>query len=104
MASSGVTDNVADLSELHTMAQRLGLHRRHLHNPRPGDRPHYDLLPSKRSQAVACGAVETSGRTIVKIMWARRAYLKARKAEKQATRVAAQATLEDHHAVHAQGL
>ena len=47
-----------DLSELHTMAARLGL-RRAWFQDKPGH-PHYDLTPAKRAQAIKFGAQAVS--------------------------------------------
>jgi hypothetical protein len=47
-----------DLDRLHDLARRIGLHRGWFQN-KPGF-PHYDLTPSRRVQALAHGAVETS--------------------------------------------
>lgn len=53
-----------DLSELHAMAERLGLKRAWFQNkPR---HPHYDLRPSKRALAVQYGAVEVTGVELVR--------------------------------------
>lgn len=54
---------VSDTSfeELHEFAQRLGLRREWFQ----GD--HYDLIPSKRAQAVALGAVEMSIQDMVRV-------------------------------------
>lgn len=52
-----------DLSELHAMAQRIGLKRSWFQNkPRY---PHYDLRPSKRTLAIRLGAVEVSGGELI---------------------------------------
>lgn len=52
-----------DLSELHALADRIGLKRawfqdHPLH-------PHYDLSPNKRTLAVQAGAVEVSAKELV---------------------------------------
>lgn len=49
-----------DLTELHSMAEKIGLKRSYFQNP---DRkaykfPHYDLTPAKRKLAINNGAVE----------------------------------------------
>jgi hypothetical protein len=49
-----------DLSELHAMAQRLGLKRAWFQD-KPGT-PHYDLTPTKRTQAIKLGAQATSSK------------------------------------------
>jgi len=53
-----------ELDELHAFAERIGLQRRwfqpHL------SVPHYDLSPSRRSAAVAGGAIEVSSVDLVR--------------------------------------
>lgn len=56
-----------DLSELHALADKIGLKRAWFQNPRPGDHPHYDLSPVKRALALQNGAVFVSGKE-----WAKR--------------------------------
>lgn len=46
-----------DLTELHDMATRLGLRKYFQDHP---DHPHYDLMGSKRAQAVVMGAVSVT--------------------------------------------
>jgi len=55
-----MTDDLteAGLSELHAMAEAIGL-RRHRFQNRP-NMPHYDLTPCCRLLALAMGAVEVS--------------------------------------------
>lgn len=64
-----VTDQV-DLTELHTMAEKIGM-RRAWFQDKPG-RPHYDLTPSRREAAVAAGAIETGCTDIARILRTRR--------------------------------
>lgn len=53
-----------DLSELHAMADQIGLSRRYFQNkPR---HPHYDLKPNKRALAIKHGAVSVSGVEMLK--------------------------------------
>lgn len=53
-----------DLSELHAMAERLGLKRSYFQNkPRY---PHYDLRPNKRALAVKAGAIEVDGGELIR--------------------------------------
>jgi hypothetical protein len=51
----------ADCKELHDTARRLGLRREWFQ----GD--HYDLVPTKRTRAIALGAIEVSRRESVEI-------------------------------------
>ncbi len=44
-----------DPDELHTMAGRLGLQRSY-YQTKHKDFPHYDIIPTKRSQAIGFGA------------------------------------------------
>lgn len=48
-----------DLSELHAMAQRIGMRREWFQNN--PNHPHYDLRPSMRAAAVKAGAIEVDG-------------------------------------------
>lgn len=52
-----------DLSELHAMADRIGLKRSYF---QPKSSPHYDLRPSKRLLAVQQGAIEVDGGELVR--------------------------------------
>ena len=55
-----------DVDELHAMAARIGMKRAWFQEH---DRlPHYDLTPSRRALAVANGAVEQTGRQLVRFM------------------------------------
>jgi hypothetical protein len=63
------TDEV-DLTALHEMALRIGMQTRWFQNTKTA--PHYDLVASRRAQAVACGAVEVDRREAVAIWRARR--------------------------------
>lgn len=50
-----------DLTELHRMADHIGVARRWFQNPQTMPKvswPHYDIARSKRSLAIAAGAVE----------------------------------------------
>ncbi len=59
-----VTDG--ELEELHAFARQLGIPPRGFQDhPR---HPHYDLMPSTRSRAVASGAVEVSTRELYRIL------------------------------------
>lgn len=44
--------------ELHSMAQQIGIARRHYQSPMVASFPHYDICKSKRAQAILLGAVE----------------------------------------------
>jgi hypothetical protein len=53
-----------DISELHEMAEKIGLHRSWFQNkPR---HPHYDLTPGKRKIAIQNGAIECSSIELVR--------------------------------------
>ncbi|MEO6089237.1 MAG: DUF4031 domain-containing protein [Umezawaea sp.] len=51
-----VTDN-PDLTELHEFAARIGLQRRWFQTGKHAYRPHYDVTDTKRTAAIAAGAV-----------------------------------------------
>lgn len=51
-----VTDN-PDLTELHEFDARIGLQRRWFQTGQHAFRPHYDVTDSKRTEAIAAGAV-----------------------------------------------
>jgi hypothetical protein len=55
-----LTDGAVE--ELHAMAAKLGLSRSYFQGP-PKHAPHYDLVKSKRDQALALGACFVSGRS-----------------------------------------
>lgn len=63
------TDAV-DLTELHKMAQKIGLKRAWFQD-KPGH-PHYDLTKSRRVAAIANGAIEADFRKATEVMRARR--------------------------------
>lgn len=52
-----------NVAELHAMADRIGLSRRYFqpHNTMP----HYDLVPTMRTVAIRCGAIEVSSMEMV---------------------------------------
>lgn len=54
-----------DLSELHNLAQKIGLKREWFQDKRL---PHYDLTPSRRVLALRNGAVEATHRFLVETM------------------------------------
>ena len=58
---------IADtLPELHAMADKIGLPRKHFQNhPR---HPHYDVCSSKKAAALSYGATLADRRTIAKIL------------------------------------
>ncbi len=64
------------LEELHRFAARLGLPARAFHDPPGQARPHYDLTPPFRNQALALGALELSRREVVAFL--QRGRLRAR--------------------------
>lgn len=53
------------LEELHKMADRIGVHRRHFQN-KPG-KPHYDVCSKKKKQAIEAGAKLVSDKEIVRL-------------------------------------
>lgn len=63
-------------SELHAMADRIGVRRRWFQRHRL--LPHYDVCKSKRSLAVAAGAVEVDRRFVAKRIRERRSAGAAR--------------------------
>lgn len=54
------------LDELHTMAGRIGVARRHFQLD--SSAPHYDICKSKRALAVKFGAVEIERRKLVELL------------------------------------
>ncbi|MFI6986077.1 DUF4031 domain-containing protein [Embleya sp. NPDC050154] len=62
--------------ELHEFAARLGLKRAWFQNA-TNYRWHYDVVPSKRAQAIRLGAVEIDRRQLAQLMADRRAALDA---------------------------
>lgn len=52
--------------ELRAMADRIGVARRHFQAH--ASTPHYDICKSKRTAAVAAGAVEVSARQMVAVI------------------------------------
>ncbi len=59
-------------SELHAMAQRIGLRRAWF------QRDHYDLTPPRRDAAIRAGAIEMDRRTFVSKLRATRALKQSR--------------------------
>jgi hypothetical protein len=54
-------------AELHSMAERIGIHRRW--HQKPGTAySHYDICKSKRSAAIALGAQEVTSKNLVRII------------------------------------
>jgi len=47
------------LEELHAMADRIGVARKHFQKPPKAKWHHYDICLTKRAKAVRCGAVST---------------------------------------------
>ncbi|SHJ68197.1 Protein of unknown function [Roseomonas rosea] len=58
-------------AELHAMAARIGVARRHHQGP-PQHDSHYDIALSKRALAVKAGAVELTRRELVEMLIERR--------------------------------
>jgi len=58
----------SDLTELHEMAQKIGLKQSYFQNNqrKAHQFPHYDLTPSKRQLAINNGAVEIELRDFIK--------------------------------------
>jgi hypothetical protein len=54
------------LEELHAMAGRIGVQRRHFQHD--GRWPHYDICKAKRELAIRHGAIETSTKDILRRM------------------------------------
>ena len=54
-----------DINELHAFATSLGLKRAWFQNHTL--HPHYDLTPSKRLQAIKCGAIEVTSAELVRL-------------------------------------
>ena len=67
------TDPTDDLSELHAIAEQIGL-RRTWFQHKPGKLPHYDLVKSRMDKALKLGAVIVSRRQMVDTMDAWRAF------------------------------
>lgn len=66
---------VADsLRELHGMARRLGIDKRHFQDKLSG--AHYDIAMSKRKLAVEYGAIEVTMRELAAICWCQRENVK----------------------------
>ena len=55
------------LEELHAMADRIGVARKHYQGPPKTTTPHYDICKAKRALAVKCGAVEVTTRELVAV-------------------------------------
>jgi len=55
------------LDELHEMADKIGVARKHYQGPPKTKRPHYDICKSKRAIAVSHGAIEADRKTIVAV-------------------------------------
>jgi hypothetical protein len=57
-----------DLTELHELADKIGLKRPYFQNPNRKSYkfPHYDLTPAKRDLAISNGAVEIELREFIK--------------------------------------
>lgn len=60
---------IADTAEeLHRMAERIGIARRHYQSPAKVSFPHYDICKSKRAEALKAGAVEIDRRYLGQYM------------------------------------
>jgi hypothetical protein len=58
-----VTDN-PDLTELHEFAARIGLRHVWFQTGKHAHRPHYDVTDTKRTAAIAAGAIEIDVREL----------------------------------------
>lgn len=64
---------VADsIEELHEMADKIGIDRRHFQCSPKSAYDHYDICTSKRTEAVRLGAIEVSTRRIIEVCRAQR--------------------------------
>lgn len=70
---------VDQLEELHAMAQKLGIARRHFQGSDKARTPHYDICKSKRAEAVKLGAVEIDRRQTVELSRKLKAELAAQR-------------------------
>ena len=52
------------LDELHAMAERIGIHRRHFQNA--GRWQHYDICKAKRALALRYGAISLDSKSIIR--------------------------------------
>jgi hypothetical protein len=59
------------LDELHTMAEIIGVERRHFQD-KPG-LPHYDICKQKKASAIKAGAMLVNDREIVRLLKANNA-------------------------------
>jgi len=53
------------LSELHDMADQIGMERKWFQAPPKASHPHYDIPEDRRARALALGAVEVSPRVVL---------------------------------------
>lgn len=59
---------IADTEEeLHTMADRIGVDRKHFQAE--GTFKHYDVCLTKRNKAIKCGAYEVTSRELVRLAY-----------------------------------
>ncbi|MHB8409016.1 MAG: DUF4031 domain-containing protein [Acidiferrobacterales bacterium] len=56
------------IDELHRMADRIGVDRRHFQSPPKSSAPHYDICKSKRALALQHGAREIDRHALVALM------------------------------------
>jgi hypothetical protein len=59
----------SDLEELHTFAVQIGLKRSWFQQSRSGRFPHYDLVPSKREQAIELGATPVDPLSLMRLCY-----------------------------------
>lgn len=55
-----------DLNELHEMAKKIGISRRHFQDKK--GKPHYDVCKSNKKKAIVLGAKEVNDRVIIEIL------------------------------------
>jgi hypothetical protein len=56
-----------DLEELHKMAQAIGIARKWFQNDK--GHPHYDVCKSMKKKAIELGAVEVSGKELIRLCY-----------------------------------
>lgn len=72
--------SVDQLDELHAMADKLGISRRHFQGSDKAKTPHYDICKSKRMLALKLGAVRIDRRAAVELSRKLRAEIAMKRA------------------------